>query len=472
VARNERSATTRRTTRRALGTVVAAAALLASAGHARAQATLTVPGVSGDQLIYFYDARTNRVPFLTVANPAATPVVIEVAFYPATLASRLGEAVFTLPGGGNLVIDPTSSSVAGGAANGNAGLAVITPIASEADAQPIVPPQPLTGGYTLANLQLTAAFGENPYGRLAVGSNGQRASAGAEVDGNAVKYQRFTPSVLMVPVYFNPEDLAPADQDGNRVILAAFGDAYGEQFDVTPLADTAGALFCDAEGFEAAVGTAAVNGVLSTSLQAIAGGATLNSSGKLFLDVDAGAGNVLGIYAQSLGTFAAGQRMPAVNSVPDCPQPTTPTPTPTRTPPPTGNGACSGGRVNATVTMSFDNPGGAINVAGASATLGYAPPLAIPGLGSDETVLERVTNLTGVSGGIFSAGDNDTNQDNVDDQLAVGLVSLGTSIPAGAFARVSFDCTNGTALPAVSCTADVSDDVGTNIAATCSVAFN
>lgn len=472
MARNECFGTTRKGTRRALAAVVTAAALLAAAGQARAQATLTVPGVSGDQLIYFYDARTNRVPFLTVANPAATPVVIEVAFYPATLASRLGEAVFTLPGGGNLVIDPTSSSVAGGAANGNAGLAVITPIAGEADAQPVVPPQPLTGGYTLANLQLTAAFGENPYGRLAVGSNGQRAAAGAEVDGNAVKYQRFTPSVLMVPVYFNPEDLAPADQDGNRVILAAFGDAYGDQFDVTPLADTAGALFCDAEGFEAAVGTAAVNGVLSTSLQAIAGGATLNSSGKLFLDVDAGAGNVLGIYAQSLGTFAAGQRMPSVNSVPDCPQPTTPTPTPTRTPGPTGSGACSGGRVNATVTMSFDNPGGAINVAGVSAILSYAPPLAIPGLGSDATVLERVTNLTGVTGGIFSAGDNDTNQDNVDDQLAIGLVSLGTSIPAGTFARVSFDCTNGTALPAVSCTADVSDDLGTSLAATCAVAFN
>ena len=476
MARNERFGTTtdgtpRSRGRRVLGAAMAALALLASAGHARAQATITVPGVSGDQLIYFYDARTNRVPFLTVANPAATPVVIEVAFYPANLASRLGEAVFTLPGGGNLVIDPTSSSVAGGAVNGNAGLAVITPIAGEADAQPVVPPQPLTGGYTLANLQLTAAFGENPYGRLAVGSNGQRATAGAEVDGNAVRYQRFTPSVLMVPVYFNPQDLAPADQDGNRVIIAAFNDSYGDQFDVTALSDTAAALFCDTGGFEAAVGEAAVNGVLSTSLQAIAGGATLNSSGKLFLDVDAGAGNVLGIYAQSLGTFAAGQRMPAVNSIPDCPQPTSPTPTPKPTPPPTGNGACNGGSVNATVTMSFDNAGGAINVAGVTAILSYAAPLSIPGLGSDATVLERVTNLTGVTGGIFTAGDNDTNSDSVDDQLAIGLVSLGTSIPSGSFARVRFDCTNGTALPAVSCTADVSDDLGTDLGGTCSVSF-
>ena len=91
--------------------------------------------------------------------------------------------MFTLPGGGNVVIDPTSSSIAGGAVNGNAGLAVVTPITSATDAHPIVPPEPLTGGYTLANLQLTAAFGENPYGRLAVGGNGQRATAGAAVDG-------------------------------------------------------------------------------------------------------------------------------------------------------------------------------------------------------------------------------------------------------------------------------------------------
>lgn len=475
MARIERFGTTGKSGARSR-VLASAAALLASlviAAQAGAQATVTVPGVSGDQLIYFYDARTDRVPFLTVANPAATPVVIEVAFYPANLSSRLGEAVFTLPGGGNVVIDPTSSSVAGGAANGNAGLAVVTPITSTSDAQAIVPPQPLTGGYTLANLQLTAAFGENPYGRLAVGSNGNRATAGAKVDGSAVKYQRFTPAVLMVPTYFNPQDLAPPAQDGNRVIVAAFNDAYGAEFDVTALSDTAAALFCDNEGFEAATGSAAVNGVLVSNLQEIAGSATLNASGKLFLDVNAGNGNVLGIFAQSLGTFAAGQRMPAVATVPDCPQRTSPTPTPTKTPtvtPPVGGSSatCTGGRVSLTVNVTFDNLGGSLNVAGVTPAITYPGAVSIPGIGSDDSVKQRVSNLTGVDG-LFQVGD-----DEAASKISVGLVSLSTSIPSGPFCKIQFDCTDGQNINTsqFSCAPDVADVDGGQVSATCALSLS
>lgn len=457
---------------RALAATAAVLASLLTATRAHAQATVTVPGISGDQLIYFYDARTDRVPFLTVANPAATPVVIEVAFYPANLSSRLGEAVFTLPGGGNVVIDPTSSSVAGGAASGNAGLAVVTPITSTSDSQPIVPPQPLTGSYTLANLQLTAAFGENPYGRLAVGSNGSRANAGAKVDGSAVKYQRFTPPALMVPTYFNPQDLAPPEQDGNRVIVAAFNDSYGAEFDVTALSNSAAALFCDNEGFEAATGTAAVNGVLVSNLQEIAGSATLNASGKLFLDVDAGNGNVLGIFAQSLGTFAAGQRMPAVATIPDCPQRTSPTPTPTGTPKPTNGGGgssatCTGGHVTMTVNVGFDNLGGSLNVAGVTPAVKYPAAVSVPGVNSDDTVKQRVTNLTGVDG-LFQVGDDENNA-----TLSIGLVSLSTSIPSGPFCRIQFDCSDGQTIQTsqFTCTPDVSDVDGGQVAATCALSL-
>ncbi len=459
---------------RGLAAMAAVLASLATATGARAQATVTVPGVSGDQLIYFYDARTDRVPFLTVANPGATPVVIEVAFYPANLSSRLGEALFTLPGGGNVVIDPTSSSIAGGAASGNAGLAVVTPIASTSDSQPIVPPQPLTGGYTLANLQLTAAFGENPYGRLAVGSNGNRANGGAKVDGSSVKYQRFTPAALMVPTYFNPQDLAPPAQDGNRVIVAAFNDSYGAEFNIGALSNTAAALFCDNEGFEAATGSAAVNGVLVSSLQEIAGSATLNASGKLFLDVDAGNGNVLGIFAQSLGTFAAGQRMPAVATIPDCPQRTSPTPTPTKTPAPTNGGGggssavCSGGRVSLTVNVTFDNLGGSLNVAGVTPAIKYPGAVSIPGIGSDDTVKQRVSNLTGVDG-LFQVGDDENAS-----TLSVGLVSLSTSIPSGPFAKAQFDCTDGQTIQTsqFTCTPDVADVDGGQVPATCALSLS
>jgi hypothetical protein len=470
--------------RGALAATLAAVAAVAVVGgpmahEAHAQTTIAVPGTSGDQLIFFYDARTGRVPFLSVANPGGTPVVIEVAFYPQDLQSRLGEAVFTLAGGGNVVIDPTQSSVAGGVASGNAGLAVVTPIASATDSHAIVPPVPLTGGYTLANQTLEAAFGENPYGRLAVTNNGSRATAGAQVDGNAVKYQRFTPSVLMVPVYYNPQTLAPPADDGNRVIVAAFTDSYGAQFDIGPASDTPPATFCNAGGFEVATGAPEVNGVLLTDLQAIAGAATLSGSGKLFLDVNAGNGNEFGIYSQSLGTFAAGQRMPAIDSVPACPQPTpapsggTPTPTPTST---AGGGeGCTTTNETGTINVSFDTAGGSVVVNGIVATIGYpGAALDIPGTNNDPTVVAAVANLTGASDGIFSVGDQDSNSDGQDDTLSVGLVRINqtNSLPSGAFARVTFTRRAGQACAAASdftCTADVTDFNGSTVAASCSV---
>lgn len=475
--RREPEAPPRRRRGRALavGLAATAAVLGAAPQGAHAQTTIPVPGTSGDQLIYFYDARTDRVPFLAVANPSETPVVVEVAFYPQDLGSRLGEQVYTLPGGGNVVIDPTSASVAGGVAAGNAGLAVVTPIASETDSHPVVPPVPLTGGYTLANTTLAAAFGENPYGRLAVGGNGSRAAAGAQVDGNAVKYQRFTPSVLMVPVYDNPQTLAPPADDGNRVIIASFTDSYGAQFDIGPGSDTPPATFCDSGGFEVATGAPEVSGVLLTDLQAIAGSATLSSSGKLFLDVNAGTGSVFGVFSQSLGTFAAGQRMPAVDSVPACPQPTpAPSGGPTPTPTPGGTVGCSGNDESATVSVSFDDAGGSIIVSGIVAAVTYpGGALDLPGTGNDANVVAAVTNLTGVGDGIFSVGDDDSNVGG-DNSVSIGLVkvSLTDSLPAGSFARIAYKIRDGQACQAASaftCSADVSDVNGTNVPATCTV---
>jgi hypothetical protein len=298
--------------------LTALAALLACGGKAQAQATIEVPDVRGDQLVFFYDARTNRTPFLSVTNPSSTTVNLEVAFYPASLANRLGQFVVTVPAAGNVVIDPTSA--AGGVAAGNAGLAVVTPVASASSTQAVVPPEPLIGNFTLANTALGAAFGENALGRLAVDGSGSRADAGEPVDGASVKYQRFTPPVLMVPAYFNPTMLAPPANDGNRVIVAAFADRYGSRFDVAPAAagESLAASFFDSAGQLVGQATVPVNGVLLSDLQQIAGGSTLDSSGKVFFDPSAiGADeNVFGIFSQSLATFASGQRMPAVDAVP------------------------------------------------------------------------------------------------------------------------------------------------------------
>ena len=323
---------------------------------ANAQLTVTTPDVVGDQLIFFYDARSGRTPFLSFSNPASSGINVDVAFYDAGLDSRISELSCSLDAASNLLIDPTASTppatctvVAGaGAASGNAGLAVITPVAGSGSTQAVVPPAPLTGNFTLANLTLGSAFGENAFGRLAVNGDGSKAAAGQNVDGSTVRYQRFTPAVLMVPVYFNPNTLGAPENDGNRVILAEFNDQYGARFDVTPLSDSPMAVFFTNGGQQLTSQAVSVTGVLLSNLQEVSGGVTFNSSGKAFFTVSPGGGNAFGIFSQSQGTFASGQRMPAVDAVPSG-NPTTPTPSATSTPVPTSTGSsalCGNGVVD------------------------------------------------------------------------------------------------------------------------------
>lgn len=290
-------------------------AALLGAGSAAAQ-TIGVPDVVGDQLLFIYDARESRVTFLSVSNPSSESVTVNVVLYSQDLSEELVGQTVTLAGASNVVIDPTQFG--GGGANGAAGLAVVTPVASGQDLTPYVPPQPIMGGFTLANVNLMSGFGQNPFGRFAVTENGDAASPGDQVDGATVRYQRFDPGVLTVPVYYNPTDLGPPEDDGNRIFLVAFVDSYDGEFGVSQLRTDAAASFFDANGVLIAENTTEVSGVLFSDLEAMAGGFDIGgSSGKVFFEVDAGAGNVFGLFSQSLSTFAAGQRLPAVAAVPE-----------------------------------------------------------------------------------------------------------------------------------------------------------
>jgi len=275
---------------------------------------LEVPEVSGDQLVFLYDARTDRIPFLGVANTTNERIFVEVAFYDVGLSTRAADAVIEILPAANVVIDPTTFD--GGGAIGEAGLALVTPVEGPDSRQAVVPPGPLSGIFTLANLNLGSGFGQNPFGRTAIGPGGSRPPAGTRVDGATVAYERFTPDVLVIPVYFNPQTLEPPALDGNRVLLATFRDDYGVPFGISGRTDDSMAVFFDSSGRRLTTRPALVSGVLLSDLQTLAGGVPLQSSGKVFFDVDAGDGNYLGLYSQSLGTFAAGQRLPAVDLIP------------------------------------------------------------------------------------------------------------------------------------------------------------
>jgi len=289
------------------------AALLAAVwfvpGAVRAQTQIPVPDVWGDQLLFFYDARPGRVSFLSISNPSSKAVTVEIAFYPLQLDRRLGQETRTLVGAANVVLDPATA--AGGVGGGQAGLVVVTPIQTD-DASPIVPPEPLAGAFTLANTTLGSAFGENAFGRLAVDGVGIRPRAGRVVDGSTIRFQRFAPSGLIVPVYFNPARLGRPEDDGNRLILVAFADRYAGRFDVVSARRSLTARFVDEKGVQRAFGTAIVDGVRLTNLQELSGGVVLNESGKVFLEQGTeDAGSLFGIFTQSLDTYASGQRLPS-----------------------------------------------------------------------------------------------------------------------------------------------------------------
>lgn len=417
----------RRSTRGVVATALLA--LVGVAPGAGAQSTITVPDVRGDQLLFVYDARPSRTSFLLISNPGDAPVTVELALYPATLASRLGATTITLAAAGHVVVDP--GSVAGGTAAGSAGLAVVTPIVAGGNATPVVPPVPLTGSFTLANTALASAFGENAFGRLAVTASGARAAAGSTVDGGGVKYQGIAPAVLTIPVYFSPPTLGPVENDGNRVVLAAFADRYDGGFALVAADAAIDAAFFDGGGVRVAERSSTISGVLLSDLQSVAGpDSTLSSSGKAFFAIDAPGASVLGVFSQSLGTFASGHRMAPAPAVPD------------------GTTAPAGcAHVDVTATVGW-NAGAFPQVSGTAVRIDYTPSLAsLPGTGAGDEVRARVTNLTGIGDGLLEAADRPRPGSTSDDQASVALVSLGQPIAPGPFARIRFDCVAGAAAP-------------------------
>jgi hypothetical protein len=284
-----------------LASALLIAAVLGTSLPARAQSSIGEPLAAGDQLIFFFDTRNPRVTFVNVSNPADEAVTIEILIPAVDLRDEI-----ELDALENRVIDPTAL------APGQRGLLVLTPIVAADDHRPVVPPAPLLGNYTIANVELGAAFGGNALARRAVENDGDLAPAGSIVDGGAIEYQLVSPAALAIPVYFDPQTLGPPEQDGNRLQLAAFGDDYDGDYDLVPLPGDVEARFIDNAGVEVALRTVPLqDGLLDSDLETVAG-TTLTSSGKAFLTFlpDGATGNFLGLFSQALGTFGAGGVLP------------------------------------------------------------------------------------------------------------------------------------------------------------------
>lgn len=106
------------------------------------------------------------------------------------------------------------------------------------------------------------------------------------------------------------------------------------------------------------------------------------------------------------------------------------------------------------------------DMSGVTIELGYPGSLSIPGIGSDPSVADRISNLTGVSNGLFQVADDDS-------RVSVGLVSLATPIPQGEFASVRFDCAPGTTVSTsqFTCSTVGSNSLGLEVTVGCGIAL-
>lgn len=271
------------------------------ASPAGAQLAKTAPSTQGDQLLFFYDATTSRVPFLIVTNQG-DPLVLQVSWYGRDLSLLLSEVRSVERE--TVIFDPSSRP----AVSGHLGLATVTPVRGPEDPTPIVPRVPLLGGFTLANTEVGSGFGQNPLGREAVASAGARPSAGSAVNGSAVRYQTLSPAVLQTPFFFNPTTPGLTSQ----FLLAAFHDDYGAgTFSISPASVSLQPLFRTATDGSVFGSGIELNGVVASSLSSLAPRA-FASSGSVRFDVTGlqAGDNVFGLFSQSLGTFAVGQRLP------------------------------------------------------------------------------------------------------------------------------------------------------------------
>lgn len=111
---------------------------------------------------------------------------------------------------------------------------------------------------------------------------------------------------------------------------------------------------------------------------------------------------------------------------------------------PSNGGECT----TASVTISLDfDPLSITDLAGVTVDLGYPiDAVSVPGSVNDQSVVDRVTDITG-AGGFFDVADLDTDTDGTDDLLRTSVVIVGATLAPEGLAVVDFDCEAGALAP-------------------------
>ena len=165
----------------------------------------TVPDARGDQLAFYYDARSGFTTFLNLHNAGESSLTVSLAVYGPDFGEPFGD-VFALAPGSTRTIDVAELRDRGLPAQ--YGIAFATVV--DGAGRPVVT-RSLAGNFTVANLATSSAWGAAAAARTAVqlGSGGVTTPAlGTTIDGESVLLRAIRPDRVSLAVYYDPATLA------------------------------------------------------------------------------------------------------------------------------------------------------------------------------------------------------------------------------------------------------------------------
>lgn len=268
------------------------------------------PDGTGDQLIFFFDARELFTTFLNIHNMGDDDLTVSVLFYDGALTSPPAEELIGLAPGGSRTLDVGELREAG-TLTAEAGIAFATAV--DDDGAPIVT-RSLAGTATVANLLTSSAWGSAGAARSAVAQSGTGLSTpalGTVIDGTTVKLRTIRPERLTLAVFYDPATLQPAADGGNQLIFLSFDDVPGDAFAAAPASVTWTLAAGKGDGTAIDADPFTTSGVEVSHLEAMLGPDVRGAAGSLlFVAGPSGASNRLVYFTESLGTFGTGHLLP------------------------------------------------------------------------------------------------------------------------------------------------------------------
>ena len=285
--------------------IVASLGGAARAGQSNAH-ILSAPETVGDQLVFYYDARTDFTTFLTIRNLSETTLTVSVLFYGPTFSTPFSKAV-TLSGGALTILD--AGELRGNGLPAQAGIAFATAV--DQSGKPITSGA-LAGNFTIANLTTGSGLGGPGVARTTLTDGGKTPIPGSIIDGEHAILKIIRPSSAFLAAYYDPATLAPVASSGNQLVFLNFEDRYDPTWFAVIGSTTWDVTTTRSNGAGIDTSTFTANGVTISDIASVAGTGVNGSAGSMeFRAPDSNVDLSRMIYfTESLGTFGTGYLLP------------------------------------------------------------------------------------------------------------------------------------------------------------------